>query len=179
MKKLTLAEFNELSQEEKRIAVAKDVIAMVCANKLLPESGSIVFIYADHYNSPTFRSTSFKDFIKADNTQCAVCARGSLLASYVGYVNELTIEKATHNSLRVTSEHASDAKLKEIFSVEQLALIETAFEGDSMAYSGNGVITEEDEDEAHENYYLYYYDEEERLLAIMENIIENNGTFVP
>ena len=66
--------------------------------------------------------------------------------------------------------------MKKIFTRNQLALIENAFE------TGRGVYKYQAGEVAAEKAFLFgskFVDEDKRMIAIMQNIIDNKGTFKP
>jgi hypothetical protein len=64
-------------------------------------------------------------------------------------------------------------KLNSIFSFNQLKLIEVYFEGN------DGYFYENREYDTVKAFYIKYPSDKKRLQLIMENIVENDGTFVP
>jgi hypothetical protein len=126
--------------------------------------------------------------------KCDVCALGGMFISLIKYTNHCTVNELTE----VEQEEISE-RLKEYFSEGQLCLIETAYEqyGDNYhnqdwlnnvvvyegIYSGSELeklgITEDDLDRAAHFNDDEHYHNGTSLINIMNNIIENNGTFKP
>jgi len=91
-----------------------------------------------------------KSILPEIRQNCEVCALGGMMLSYTNIFNEVT-----------TAEMNSDfkSKLREFFDDDQLLEIESAFEGWNTYYEGWGRHTV--------------------VQHIMENLIENDGTFIP
>lgn len=172
----------------KQVAIAKDIIAQVKAAKLFAEEQTFC---------------DFK-FIQKENIQlqailpasCSACAVGSAFLSAVRLFNNFMVNDLRENELslgyrfsdplaiRLTNDAKAFSYLNGYFSQEQLLLIEHAFE------LGNGCIHNDDQSliDEMENDPLFdlaksfgyqFEDPTDRLLAIWENVIANDGSFVP
>lgn len=142
--------FASLSNAEKRVQIAKDVLAQLALKKLIPEQGT----YVESSNGES----------------CTACALGALFAcTAVRVGNKELIEEASNywgfDQIR--------EQLTPLFSEQQLGKIECAFEGwgadDSEEYGS--LMTEAYNDGISSP--------RVRMERIMRNIIANNGTFVP
>lgn len=167
-------EFIEASPERKRVMIAQDIIARLNKESFVAIPGSIgeidiISIYTG--------SESAKDIINGNASTCKVCAKGAIFCSYIGRVNEMSINELeyTMDDANISLEDNFHSKLLEIFEGQQLDLIEVAFEGFSI------LEIAEDTDKAEEFYLQHNLDDNsnERLKAICKNIIANNGTFIP
>ena len=204
--------FKKASPAQKRVLIAKDVIAQIKAKKIKPESGTFVSVE----KVKGFISSSEADkrtgvwnyaMIKLSNSegsdadvrrlyfenkiqQCSCCALGGMFMSCTLYNNNTTVD-----NLSYAGEDIADVILNEdnteplpnglnnFFSVAQLKLIEQTFEGDNGAIisgvdSGTGEIIDKFSSRA-EAFYNKYKRPKDRLIAIMQNIVKNNGTFKP
>jgi hypothetical protein len=203
--------FKKASPTQKRVLIAKDVIAQIKAKKIKPESGTFVQVekvkgfmssseadkrtgswnYAMNRLSDSEGSDADVRQLYLDNTlqQCSCCALGGMFMSCTLYNNNTTIEDLEHAGndisqvlLEETGEKLSNG-LNKFFSVEQLKLIEQTFEGDNGAVlSGMDDDTGKTVDEFSpraEAFYNKYKKSKDRLVAIMQNIVKNNGTFKP
>lgn len=178
--------FAQLTPGQRRVAIAKDVIQQIELGKIHPEAG----VYIADVKTGDDKTVS-----------CNACALGSLFACAVNkpelkaHVKDfLDVDAEEDISFAVDSTDAREMRrlLEPYFSLSQLELIETAFEcgnvtnssGLSESYLNRAVSFGEryqpEEDEYGD------FDEEEaremdrkRLVAIMKNIIKNNGTFRP
>ncbi len=184
---LSKEEFDALPLNEKQIAVAKDVIARIYIKQIIPLTGNFCEIF-NNYGS-TY-STQLSEELKKPKLQCHTCAKGGLFLAYIGIVNSYEIKgNVINNGENIDSNEMN--LLSDVFSKEQLSLIETAFEG--IYYPWNKEITKEEKENCflfRDNFLKSEYktpidveDKRERdfnvLIAICENIIENNGTFKP
>lgn len=152
--------FNKSTPEKQRVMIAQDCIDRIKAILLIPKRQRIISLPDDiNINKENVNSVT-----------CKVCTKGGLLASYVGRVNNFDQSCVINNH----SDNAVHKKLLEVFTLEQLAIIEFAFEGSQYIYS---VDISDDLGEKLRLFYDDYKTDEERLIAICENIIDNNGDF--
>jgi hypothetical protein len=165
------AKFRKMSKARRRVAIAKDVLKQIAAQKLKPVVGS--YLEADNFR---------KEYLPVDGSlqetfqklpQCQVCAKGALLVCTI-----LAQNKATNAEFKNIMEWDGDELTKIMdgtFSAEQLRLIECEFEGNDVEFYGKtprerifpvmelkGLLPAS-----------------ERMTIIMENIIQNKGTFIP
>jgi hypothetical protein len=173
------ARFAAMSPAEKRVAIAHDVIEQLRLEKIYATQGT--YLNAPAGNA-VLESNAAETFGSA---ACQACAIGSLLACAIGAQDSVTLSDVNAIvGLRSIEMAGSDAfrYLERYFDKEQMVMIETAFEGDLISDD----VFEISRQSEHEcvDFHDYYRDEdgvdETRLLtAIMQNIINNNGTFVP
>lgn len=153
--------FNNSTPEQKRVMIAQDVIDRIKAQLLQPIAHRII-------RMPEYARVNKEN---VNTLTCEVCAKGGLFAAYVGRVNNFD-----SSTLIINNEHnEAHEKLLELFTLEQLAIIEFAFEGKQYIYS---VKLSFSLCSALRMFYDNYFTSEERLIAICENIIKNNGDFV-
>ncbi len=163
--------FEKLTKAQKRVQIAKDVIKSLNNGKLLASQG----VYVTR-NRPTKtlghdlfddKVTCGLDTVLEKIPKCKVCALGGLFVEAVKHHNDITTDEITPNPWQ----NELHNYLNKFFSIEQLHMIEDAFEG---------------------HYYSTYYlnhkalvfcnnlkKPRDRMLKIMENIVENKGTFRP
>jgi hypothetical protein len=164
MNLLNKTDFDALAPNEQRIAICKDVIARLDAQKLIPNHGNF-FINRDCVVSDSDLSLSVQESI---NTKpCQTCAKGALFCSWVGNFNNVErdglelVNEVTNSMTNIVPE------LVAIFGREMLDNIEAAFE--------QGV-------------YYWHYDEyvalkyvdafvDYDLKGIMQYIVDNGGEF--
>lgn len=151
--------FNESTKAEKRVMIAQDCIDRIGCNLLQANTGSFIV-----YNGSKVNQT------RVNATTCEVCAKGGLLASYIGRVNNFNDE-----CLGNDEDNEAHKKLLELFTLRQLAIIEYAFEGSQYIYSVS--LTTDMENKLEDFYDENYKDDDQRLIKICENIIKNKGTF--
>ena len=153
--------FNNSTPEQKRVMIAQDVIDRINAQLLVPKVQRLIRL-------PEYAKVNQEN---VNTLTCEVCAKGGLLASYVGRVNNFDEDSYISN----TENNVAHVKLLELFTLEQLAIIEYAFEGGQYIHSVN---IPSSFGTALRMFYENYETAEERLIAICENIIKNNGDFV-
>lgn len=175
--------FNKSTKAQKRITIAQDCITRIKLNNLRLY-GSNGFLDNDFEEIlKTSKENDLKAIVNSSVT-CVGCAKGGLFLSYVGRANKFKVSDL--DSAQNDIDDNEHVKLLEIFTVRQLALIETAFEGTQHIFhykNKNGKVIEVNftikEEEKAEEYYIEYRNSDERMIAICENIIFNNGKFVP
>lgn len=151
------AAFRELAPAARRVAIARDVIVQIERGEIKAKAGDYVSTYG--YDD---------DGEMVDLPACEACAIGSMFMC--GLFDRGT-EDVDHTSSRFMVEKLSQAAG---FSEEQLRMMEAAFEGDQItglldyevvnkcAVFGRGTRSDK-----------------ERLIAIMQNVVDNEGTFIP
>jgi hypothetical protein len=165
--------FKDMKPAEKRVEIAKDVIAQLNAKKFIAVSGQYCGV-------PTTNK-------KLAQTKCEVCGIASLFMAnlirenpdikanaaipFPSYDDEDTTIKLSHVSQEDIWE-----KLEGVFDREDLEAIEDAFEardGGVNCSGGEEFFFDEDNNDISR-----HFDDEQRLRLIMENIIVNKGQFI-
>lgn len=178
-------EFLKASPAEQRMMIAEDVLARIAADNICPIKG-FMFKLAEYSGATDLEidrardailQKQIKEYVNRDGSKCRVCAKGALFISLIGEINNMTFEES--HLLERNANNAQSMnhrKLSEYFDLEQLDLIEIAYEGKSFI------------NECADYYLIYkakdfyakrFASDEERLEAIMLNIIENQGEFKP
>jgi hypothetical protein len=174
------AEFKKATKAQKRVMIAQDVLAQLKAKRYVAESGC--WVQANYNSAVPLADIKCKDSVKelfAEKTiqSCNVCALGGLFMSCTNFNNNTLLEELDDVSEDlgnlIDEEEKLSNKLNKIFSTDQLKLIESYFE------ANGGFFQNGDEDERIEAFYNKHPSDKKRLQLIMENIVENNGTFVP
>ena len=172
-------EFSAADKAGKRVLIAKDVIKLLKADKLTAATG--VFIGLDDQHSTVheeLEATGLREAFLANEVQCEACGLGALMLSCTLYNNRCTcgdtILKGASIGHWIDRNYPIKNGLNKIFSRDQLKLIEQTFEG-GLGYFNidNDYI---------ENARRFYYNHprhKDRLLAIMQNIVQNKGEFIP
>lgn len=178
--------FNSLSPAEKRVAIAKDVLEQIKANRLHAQTGT-------YFDLDTKLESDQSIQANLNDVRCNACALGGMMLSHIKYNNECTVGEGDDiNSTYIKN------KLTNYFDEGQLALIEIAFEQwiDVILYNLDikknklitGIyeyrlltdlnLTEEQVIKAG-NYFNGdgEIDSQDRLIQIMQNIIKNAGIF--
>lgn len=204
---LTIKEFKALSKSDRAMLVAKDVIQQIKARRYNVRAGSyikhIVFkgkIY--YFNNGSIKNNDIKkNFEEIDS--CVVCAIGSCILSTTKFANKLKFGDVgatteSFNSKAITL-------LNTIFTPKQQLLIECCFEGyiylasptefkkrrekESFEYNessqrfahikSDSLKLTYDEVLSCLTFKVKYKTETTLLVGIMENIIKNEGVFIP
>ncbi len=170
---ISKAKFDKLSPEKQRMTIAQDVLDRIELQQIKPDSGTTVTRHDFYNQDPLKQQLSNPEF------RCDACAKGSLFLSFIGIVNN-------YESLEIQSDlrHKSMNLLSNIFSLYQLALIETAFEGAPMNWNYDANLSDKDIDKAMQFRRLQKETNSDtkdklNLIAICKNIIKNKGTFIP
>jgi hypothetical protein len=169
------AEFKKANKAQKRVMIAQDVLAQIKAKRYFAESGCWV--------QPNIKAACEKNLKDEDSVQelfakkkiksCNVCALGGLFMSCINLNNNTTVQDLkdeTYIGDLVADDDKLSNGLNRIFTQKQLILIETYFEGSEGYFKGDDEETVT---------FFENYDDDERLEMIMQNIIDNNGTFKP
>lgn len=152
------------SKKAARVAVAKDVIKWINAGSLSPKRGDGYVVFGES------ASATFKGLAK----NCTVCAMGAALLSSFRLFDG---EGFSHvvNEGGVCSEEIK-FQLDGLFDINQLKLMEKAFEAIPLL---------DYETESHgldwtaEIFGSHFKNDADCLIAIMQNVIDNEGTFKP
>ena len=174
------AEFKKATKAQKRVMIAQDVLAQLKTKRYVAESGC--WVQANYNSTATWADIKYTDSVQelfAEKTieSCNVCALGGLFMSCTNLNNNTLLEELDDVSEDlgnlIDEEEQLSNKLNKIFSVKQLKLIEVYFEGN------DGYFYENREYDTVKAFYIKYPSDKKRLQLIMENIVENEGTFVP
>lgn len=151
--------FNAMTLERKRVTIAKDTLASLQAKKFIASHG-VGYL---HYSS-----TDNGDKLP-NNYKCGACALGGMFVGLTTRIKELSIKEQNGDRDRII------APLRSYFDREQLDAIEYAFE------QGNISLRTLNYSSAHRysDFGKAYDNPDDRLIAIMQNIIDNKGTFTP
>jgi len=173
----TKEQFDAMTPEQKRVVIATDVIAGLNSRRLNARNGT----YVDFNDKVGLDDEGNKDKevnVVIKDKKCDVCALGAMFISAVDRFDDLKVK----NSL-AAEDHPTDGfgsagvygYLSRFFDYEQLTAMETAFEGRSI---GRYV----EDPELRERCYAfckYEGNSEKRMRMVMNNIIDNNGKFIP
>ena len=181
-------QFAKLSPSEKRVQIARDVIAQLASKKLIATAGvwltgtdgDNLFDEKDVERNPELQE------ILSKQESCEGCALGGMFMCAVERHDKLKLTdlevvkdykqavKDIGDDANLDSGEASEDDathyLKKFFSEAQLNDIEAAFERGGGAKSGSNSA---------QNFADEVDDDGERMRLIMENIIVNKGKFVP
>lgn len=142
-----------LTDRQKRITIVQDALAWISVMKITKGT------YCQDGICPTRSRTDVLTTIKKG--RCMVCAKGALLIGTIAAGHKPSIDKlfSAYTKKHENQIKAVDPNTLPGFSEPHLYEIEQAFEG----WSGR--------------WWLVYPHARPRLVAILENILRNNGTF--
>ncbi len=175
--------FKGKTNPQKRVLIAKDVIDQIEAEKIRATSGTFCDVY---FGGDPNDDESIQELVLKEDVHCNACALGALMMSTTLFNNKETVGDLQNHFEDLGGAIEDDVKFgnkfNEIFSKQQLRLIETAFE------RGGGAYDSYDFDESKKSEKQFnkavdfgnsYENNEQCLIAIMRNIIKNKGLFVP
>lgn len=178
-KQLAAIEPEKLTGDQKRqmrIAIAKDVLKVTELVKI--QKGNYL---SGEVNTRNFQQDAGNLFRRA-RKDCTVCAVGACFVAHTRLFNKV---KAGEIAGECTCRFRDDpGKLRETlwgyFEIEQLGLIETAFEGRWIPYCGLSWEAKGSELAIMAREFGRAFKTDlGRLRAIMKNVLRNDGTFVP
>lgn len=185
------------SKREKAVLVAKDVLARLKSGKFQAESGS----WLEFENSKMQEAPVQECILRGE--ECKGCAMGGLMMGLIAWRNKVKFSDICGQYDGFCGFGFSDEafKLSEIFSLSQQKLIELTFEGGDGEFRHNWTAGEIECDkycsdetllevlelakkEDAQNiksllFYKQYPEDKDRLRAIMNNIVKNEGVFIP
>jgi hypothetical protein len=179
------AAFNALPKAQRRVIIAQDTIFQLWSGKYEAASGTYFDLFPEG-DEKFVPGTELQTLINTPGLTCEVCARGAIFASAVRLTNELKIGLNDTESVDMGALNpAFRAKESKFFPWKQLLLMEFAFEVDPGS-SDEDLQCEYDcrDEEDHATEYALkfgrrYKNDAKRLMAIMQNVIDNDGTFKP
>lgn len=174
------------SKSARRIEVIQDVLASLGHLHVKASNGYII----PRNEDKALASCKLDSKEGARNLQqsCNVCAKGALFLSQVALHNKFDLTEfenpGVYNSNYFAAKHSLIlSKLRELFTAGQISLVETAFEKEVFR---NGKRIWEDEGDVPTKketraiaFGSQYRAPRARLRAIMENMLNNQGFFVP
>lgn len=165
--------FFKMKPAERRVEIAKDVISRIKAGTFVAHHGVYIKNEKLENDECSENAVCKTDIFLKDLGKCEVCARGALLLSRL-IINPHTIRKIDLlGEIESYNEYGSSWDEEYDFNRFQLETIETAFEGREL-----GDLPWDHVEECIE-FCKGVKSPEDRLLMIMQNIIDHNGTFVP
>lgn len=180
--------FEKMSDAQKRVRIAKDVIEHIKAGFLKPaNSGYLTLSRAveKEFTKDLYRgdySTLEEDKAPAKplhqlfqkSESCTVCGIGGVFVAAVVRADKCTVDDMGS----VDNDDYMREYLGAWFDIDQLGLIESAFEYDPSFGQRYEMSNNDDTCHAAAGFGYAFKNPSQRLLAIMENIVENDGQFV-
>lgn len=184
------AKFEALSRPEKRVAIARDVLAQIRLKKLIPTYGYWLTgpDQDDLFTEKDIKNNSELQEVLGKTKECEGCALGGMFMCAVRAADKLKLgdldgvkdflsdqeedpEAYPNRSAEHTVVQMSDTfrYLEKFFSRSQLEMIEAAFESNGGTFH----------DAAGREFAIDADEPTDRMRLIMENIVVNKGTFRP
>lgn len=171
--------FQKMAPHRKRIAIAKDVIMQTMVGGLIrPKAGVYLTLKGDtSIVGPCAPDSSKKiELVDALNdgkvTGCTACALGSMLVCTALRRDNVSVAAAEACFGKSIGKELSD-----FFHIEQIEMIECAFERSYMHAHYDRMYSTPIMNAI--KFGAKYRWPGQRLRAIMQNIIDNDGTFIP
>ncbi len=189
-KKLTTETKNKAfwakSKPAQRVAVAKDVLKNIELKFYKATTGEYFSIEALEEDIKVKDAPKqFNETIgvlRDKGAYCDVCGIGSCFVSLVNLGNNITTSHVVGTNTEIYQMSIGDSKmrplLRKVFEPSQLSLIEQAFEMEWHYSDGEDMDDGENTGNA-VRFGEKYKTDKGRLIAIMNNIIKNKGTFIP
>ncbi len=182
-----ISEFELLRASDKRVAIAKDVLEHLEANKIIASSGNwligIEFSMEEYSNN-----IGLKEKFSTETQKCEACAIGGMFFAAVKLFNKLNVQDLSNAPLYCNGESIPCYSfglstirpyLLQFFDLKQLMLIEIAFETGVGQYRLYDLPESEEELGYVASKFCVNMSSEDSMKLIMQNIIKNNGTFDP
>lgn len=166
-----------MSRMQRKVEIAKDVIANIHAKQLNVGMGS--YVYPNKIDTEDLevlqKYLPSQQIAQIMKPNCTVCARGSMMICKIAKFNDYDLKDINLDG--VDDSHTTQA-LKDAFTDKELYCIECCFElwdEYNQRYSPHGVVIPNDVIDT----WAKIKDPTDRLLAIMQNIIDHKGAFKP
>lgn len=170
--------FKKATKPQKRVMIAQDVLAQIKAKKFRAKEGTWVSPSRNlGYGTEGVREA----FAAGEMGHCNVCALGGLFMSCTNLNGGTTFNdfdsEADEIGYLIEMKNTLSNGLDKFFSYDQLRLIEIYFEGGEGAFQLDELPEDIDADSVIS--FWENYGATDRLKMIMENIVQNKGTFKP
>jgi len=177
--------FARMTAAGKRVAIAKDVLAQLSGGKLRATHGTYFDVGKSKYGKLAAGTGKDLSELLPELGTCNVCAVGALFTCAVGFADKLKVAHVDDladvdghaNGNSIVLRTAVDGErwintdtygyLAKFFTERQLQNMESAFENDGGAIDGEWVR------------YGLPANPRKRIEAIMRNVVQNKGSFVP
>jgi hypothetical protein len=143
------------TKAQKRVAIAQDVIEHLDA---LDPRQNYAYVHTCYTPTTDTEEDGAQQHINKISKDCQVCALGACFLSYIRLFNKVKLCQITHAGHVFCARTQIYDQLQEFFATSQLGEIEKAFEFNNKNFDPSETP-------------------KDRLKAIMQNIVDNNGTF--
>ena len=166
--------FDKMTDSQKRVTIARDVIKILEGEMLgitMKAQNMTYFITSASIYSHLTPELELRNALIGE--QCTVCALGAAFTGAVMRSNNLTLGKLPCGVTNIIMRQY----LNQWFSTRTLLMIEAAFETNA-SFAWSPACSKQDARRA-ADFGENFAKAHDRLIAIMENIIKNNGEFIP
>lgn len=189
-------QFNGLSQKDKIMEVANDVIASIEMKRFRVNVGTFVSFDKTAWDERKEKTDLWSE-LPALMQSCECCALGACILSFSRFQEEFkpTVvdfepDYEGDTRLRLITSNWTINRIEALFGMRMTQMVEVAFElgegywldhkGEDDPEEGEvGCILDENTFAAAVAFGKQYPDNEHRMKAIMANILQNKGDFVP
>ncbi len=187
----TYLKLKSVPQNIARILICYDALLQLRQKKVRARKGKYVVVKKKNAGDSWTPTINLKNKLNQqidsvlDKQQCEACALGTLFISRARIFNQIKVGDIPNFQYGEITFDASQSSLtlfkdlQSYFSSEQLSLIESCFEGEPIGIAGQTSCYNNDIRGISERYLNKYKTAESRLIAILKNIIKNNGLFIP
>lgn len=170
------AAFWQMTRAEQAVAVAKDVIEQVQSQKYYPSKGTYLKMPDLEKYEGKKLPASLQEVLETQ--QCDVCAIGGVFASMVRLGNTVRTYKVVEDCAVSVNADYLIKKLEGIFSPTELRAMEFVFEGTNVGFDRCSVNYSSVSLYAKDMRSKYPNNPTARLVAVMQNVVDNGGRFV-
>jgi hypothetical protein len=164
-----------LTKAELRVQIARDVIAQVKSRRLVAMRGNygMVLLSSDEWDAwmNDHEPTDLRALLSGK--RCEACALGSMFLAAVDRHDKIAMPPARADTFTRREE---TRYLSSFFSASQLDLIESAFESTNICEYTRCF---QDTVQRATKMFLSRVRPRQRMIQIMQNIVDNEGTFRP
>lgn len=162
--------------------MAKDVLKRIYTRQIVPQTGTYLYVEIPDALK-TSQEIDLQHLLSKKGVECQACALGSAICSIAHFSDKIAVDDDGFQIQEDRSvDFANENKLRKIFG-SNLELIEYAFEANGDDWGST--MTEaswklsDKQKEAANAFSDKYKSDKQRLIAIMKNIIKNDGHFIP
>ncbi len=174
----TYLELKSVPKNIARILICYDALLQLRQKKVVAKTGT--YVVARNVLNRTYRLPNSEqvDIALGKANKCEACALGTIFIARTRIFNQLKVKDAgTFTEFGEISGSFISQDLLTYFDMRQLDLIEGSFEGGKIGYCGDTLSYEDRKLVC--RFANKYKTVEARLIAILKNIISNDGTFIP
>ncbi len=178
--------FAKLTLRQKRVAIARDLLARLYTKRITAATLTIVTL-SELGARDTNTGPEVQQLFNKRKRPCSVCAKGALLASWIGSfdsVDGAALSRAV--SYSGSTQQTFPPALLEVFGPRLMSALEEAFEGQRFDWNvqraslpfSSAPLTWEEASALKDTFWRAYVDVNDRLEAIYRNLVRHRGKLV-